>query len=353
MCKKEVSGTPCIISYTLCVKSHKADIVIRVWIHRLAETVSFVLFIVLLIGYTVRPDSLAALTFFPVWAWALLSMCLALFTLRHNKRALFICLAGWLLFVLVLAEEPKSLLHGLAISRPTPQTISQHNLVTVVSLNCAGGSIDAVREILPVHPDIVLLQEVPSNADMRPYAQELFGDNGEIAYGPDTAIVVKGKLEQTPLPRSRNSFMTAARIRLHSGFEANVICIRLRPPVIDTNILSPACWKNHREDRKARRKQIGEIVTQIDQIPGALPLILGGDFNVGANDGCLRALRSRVRDTFAKCGVGWGHTAINTIPLFRVDQIWAGSALKPVCVYAKKTKHSDHRMVICHLAIPQ
>ena len=264
-----------------------------------------------------------------------------------------ICLAAWLVFVLVLAEEPRSLVRGLVVSKEKPQTTTRQTTVTVVSLNCAGGSIEAVREVLPFHPDIMLLQEVPSNADMQPYAQALYGTEAQIAYGPDTAIVVRGKIEQLPLPPLQNAFMTAARIRLQSDFEANVICIRLKPPVIDINILSPACWKNHREDRKARRKQISQIVEQIVRTPEGLPLILGGDFNVGANDGCLRALRIHLKDTFAQGGAGWGHTALNSIPLFRVDQVWASSHLKPVCVYAEKTRHSDHRMVICHLAIPR
>ncbi len=301
--------------------------------------------------YTFRPDFFAALTFFPAWAWGLFGIVLAFFTALYRKRVLIIAVAGWLLFVLVFAEEPRSLLRGCFISRNNMQRMTKEKTVTVISLNCAGGSIEAVREVLPYHPDIVLFQEIPSNTDMKAYAQELFGGDAVIAYGPDTAIVVRGKLEQVSLPGLRNMFMTEARVRLESGFEVEVMCVRLRPPVIDVNILSADCWKNHREDRKSRRKQIGQIVEQLSQIPGEVPVILGGDFNVSANDGCLKTLRTCLRDTFGEGGVGWGHTAINTIPLFRVDQIWANSYLKPICVYSKKTSHSDHRMVICHLAV--
>jgi endonuclease/exonuclease/phosphatase (EEP) superfamily protein YafD len=100
-----------------------------------------------------------------------------------------------------------------------------------------------------------------------------------------------------------------------------------------------------------RRAQLLEIMAQLAPVPKHAPVIVGGDLNVPARDGTLRVLRPRLRDAFQQGGIGWGNTAINSLPLWRVDQIWVTNHFAPVAVFAKKTKHSDHRMVICDLVL--
>jgi len=311
-----------------------------------------VLFHVILACYAFKPDTFAALTFYPVWAWGLLGITLSIASFLCKKCIPVFLIISWLAFTLIFAEEPRSLIRSIYISDSKWQRLPEEKRIVVISLNCAGGNLGAVREILPYNPDVVLLQEVPpSQEDIQAFAEEMFEGDAAIAYGPDTAIIVRGELEEVPLDKPRNIFMTQARIRLKSGYESEVICIRLKPPVIDINILSQDCWIKHRDDRKSRRKQIEQIMEQVNSIPSKVPIILGGDFNVPARDGCLRALQTMLSDTFSKGGVGWGHTALNSVPLFRVDQIWASSDFNSASVFAKKTKHSDHRMVICYLEV--
>ena len=311
-----------------------------------------VLFVGILICYLFKPDNCAALTFFPAWAWGLLGVTLSVGSLLYKKRIHIALILCWLIFILIFAEEPRSLFRSLYISSSKWESIPKNKRITIISLNCAGGNIEAVREILPYNPDIVLLQEVPSSKeDIESFAEAAFESDFAIAYGPDTTIVVRGELEEISLPKPQNIFMTQARVRLESGYETEVISIRLKPPVIDINILSRNCWMNHKKDRESRRKQIGQIVEQINSISDEVPLILGGDFNVPAKDGSLKALQPYLSDTFTKGGIGWGHTALNSVPLFRVDQIWTSSDFKPISVFARKTKHSDHRMVICYLEV--
>ena len=311
-----------------------------------------VLFVGILICYLIKSDTCAALTFFPVWAWGLLGAALSAGSLLYKKRLCLTLILCWLLFILTFSEEPRSLLRGLCISSSKWESIPESERITVISLNCAGGNMDAVRETLPYNPDIVLLQEVPPGKEgVESVVEAAFEGDVAIAYGPDTAIVVRGELEEVSIPKPKNIFMTQARVRLDSGHEIEVICIRLKPPVIDLNILSRKCWTNHTKDRKSRRKQIGQIVEQVKQISDKVPVVLGGDFNVSAEDGCLRELSPFLSDTFSRGGVGWGHTALNSVPLFRVDQIWASSDFKPISVFAKKTEHSDHRMVVSYLKV--
>ena len=41
--------------------------------------------------------------------------------------------------------------------------------------------------------------------------------------------------------------------------------------------------------------------------------------------------------------------ALSDIPLLRIDQIWTSDHFRAVRVRARKTEHSDHRMVVCDL----
>jgi hypothetical protein len=81
--------------------------------------------------------------------------------------------------------------------------------------------------------------------------------------------------------------------------------------------------------------------------PNASAVVIGGDFNTLPLDTALGELRPQVADSFATRGVGWGATGTKDWPLFRVDQIWSNARLAPIQAFARKTAHSDHRMVIC------
>jgi endonuclease/exonuclease/phosphatase (EEP) superfamily protein YafD len=328
------------------------DKVILVWTGQIASILSLVLFPVILACHVFKPDTSAALTFYPIWVWGILGITLSIGSLLHKKYISVSLIVIWLVFTLIFAEEPRSLLRSIYVSDSKWQSLPEEKRVVVVSLNCAGGNMDAVREILPYNPDIVLLQEVPSNKeDIQAFAETMYKGDASIAHGPDTAIIVRGELEEISLDKPKNRFMTQARVRLKSGHESEVICIRLMPPVVGINILSKDCWIEHRDDRKSKRKQIEQIMEQVNSVPNKVPIILGGDFNVPARDGSLRALQTLLSDTFSKGGIGWGHTALNSIPLFRVDQIWTSSDFNPLSVLARKTKHSDHRMVVCYLEV--
>lgn len=321
------------------------------WVGKIFAFLSSLLFVAIFLSYLFRADNIAALTFFPPWVWGLAGLGMSFFAALYNKRIMAYIVLCWIIFVIVFAEEPKSLLRGAVTSLDSWQKIPQEKKLIVASLNCAGGNLQAAREVIDYNPDIVLLQESPTAEETEEFARELFGGSAAIAYGPDTAIITRGKLVQIPLPKPVNIFMTLASIQFQFGQPIQVSSIRLRPPVIEGNLLTLDCWKKHREDRKSRRSQLAKALEQIDNIHSEQPVIFGGDFNVSANDGCLDLMHTHLNDVFTKSGRGWGHTAINDIPLFRVDQIWASSHFKPISTVARKTIYSDHRMVICHMVL--
>jgi endonuclease/exonuclease/phosphatase (EEP) superfamily protein YafD len=114
----------------------------------------------------------------------------------------------------------------------------------------------------------------------------------------------------------------------------------------NADLFSIECWQAHQKDRQNRRRQLQKAIEELDGIPSDRKIILGGDFNVSAHDGSLRILNRRLTDSFIQAGFGNGNTATNWIPLFRIDQVWCSKAIKPSIVTAKKSKLSDHRIVI-------
>jgi hypothetical protein len=317
------------------------------------RSLSILLLIMMSFCYWSHPDSFAAVTFWPAWAWLLIGLFLAIMGGRHVKKWVFTTIIlMWLGYMFVFVEETRSLIRYQFFSRPGATTIKQQEkALRIVSLNCAGGNLEAAAEVKLYEPDIVLLQESPTRKEVEVLGSELFGNDGGIAWGSNTSIIARGPIQLIPLGLLEGMLMTQARVHLTSGVGIEVICVRLTPPSIRLNLFSPACWKEHAENRRSHREQIKRIMDRIQLIPNTVPLIVGGDFNVPANDGALSMLKLRLRDSFREGGIGWGNTALNSVPLFRLDQVWISRQFHGVTVVSRKTNHSDHRIVICDVLL--
>jgi endonuclease/exonuclease/phosphatase (EEP) superfamily protein YafD len=123
--------------------------------------------------------------------------------------------------------------------------------------------------------------------------------------------------------------------------------LRLTPPPSRLDFWRPEFWIAHQELRNRHRAELSFLMKQLEQTADGLPVIVGGDMNAVPQDRAFDVLRSRLQDSFDRSGLGWGATGTNEWPLFRVDQIWTGSQVHSIRTWAKKTKCSDHRMVIC------
>jgi hypothetical protein len=300
--------------------------------------------------YLFRPDWAAALTLFPFWVWVIGGGFLTLVAWsRQGKRIGFALLALWTLALCVFAEEPRSLLRGLiSVEDVWQEARNSGEGFRVVSLNCAGGSMTAAREVIAYRPDIVLLQESPPKSQTLTLAKEYFGGEGSILVGLDASIVVRGTLTPISLPRAESRCFVLAKATLKSGRELYLLGLRFIPPVAREDLWNADCWRQQRENRQARRLQMQEMVQRIQAaIPADAPLILGGDCNAPQEDAVFRLLRPRLHDSFAEGGRGWGNTAINEFPVLRIDQIWLSRHFQALHVRAHHTQHSDHRLVTC------
>lgn len=125
--------------------------------------------------------------------------------------------------------------------------------------------------------------------------------------------------------------------------------LRLVPPVVQFDLWSPGCWQAYAENRRVRREQLREVAEYLATIPSAVPIILGGDFNAPGGDAIFRLLRPRLHDAFAEGGTGWGNTALNDLPVSRIDQLWVSQLFRAHALHAQRTQNSDHRMVVSYL----
>lgn len=317
-----------------------------------ALTFSVLLWVGVGLCYWRRPDAGAAVTIWPAWMWAVLGMLLAgLGWQKRRKRPFLVVSLLWLLTLLLFAEEATSLARVRSLP-PGWETLKQRGrALRVVALNCAGGSKEAAAEVIGYHPDLVLLSETPVRREVEALAKRLYGAEAGVAFGMDTSLIARGHVTLNDLPlRLRGSFV-GARVRLISGLEMEVISLRLLPPVFREDLWNPECWRQHSENRQARREQLRALLPTLNTLPQNVPMLIGGDWNAPAGDAIFRLLPARLHDTFAESGVGWGNTVINEIPLLRIDQVWASESLRAVCVRAHTTANSDHRLVVADLIL--
>lgn len=320
------------------------------WFQVLVLGPSALLWLIVTLAYWFQPDSWAALLVFPRWLWLIPGLLLALIGwTRRRKLPACVVTVLWILYAVVFVQELSSLVRSQQWPSPEWQAARENGkAIRVISLNCEGGNEDAAAEVIKYQPDVVLFQESP----VRPKLQALtekFGTDFELLSGPDVSMLVRGRIKPFPLQEPWNIPFTHAKVDLAAGFTAEVIVVRLLPYDISIDLWSPECWRKQHQNRLKQQQQIEWILRRIESIPPNVPLIVGGDFNMPGGDISLRALRSRLRDTFRERGSGWGNTLANNIPVLRVDQIWTSEHFRPASVVARRTVHSDHRMVVCDL----
>lgn len=301
--------------------------------------------------YWLQPDWLAAVTLVPAWCWLLPGIVLAGFGMSRRHKSWCLCvLVLWATYTALFVEEARSLIR--TANRPPAgrkPAGEPRRVIRVVCLNCYVANSKSAAEVVKYNPDIVLLQESPNRDHLRRLSRELFGRDGTYLWGGDTSILARGDLR--PRTIDTHSHFVHATVELPTGFTTDIISLRLNPPVFRLDCWSPGFWIDHRNNRKKHRRQVLDVMQVIGRLPRSANLIVGGDFNAPPGDGALEPLRQRLFDTFAQAGRGWGNTGTNDYPLFRVDQIWASRGFSAESVVARKTIHSDHRMVICDLVL--
>jgi len=301
--------------------------------------------------YHTQPDRLAAVTLVPAWCWLLPAAWLAKPAFRRDRpRWLAGLLLLWVAFTALFAPEVRSLLRiGRSQTAVWQAAREQGRAIRVVSLNCSVGSPAAAAEVAQYEPDIVLFQESPSAEQLASLADQWWGEDGTCLWDHDTSILARGQIEARN--RYEASHFNHGVVTLGDGLTLHVFSVRLNPPVFRLDFWTPGFWRDHCDNRILHRRQLADVMEIVDGLPTSAHVIVGGDLNAPAGDGAFDVLGPRLRDTFADAGCGWGNTGTNGLPLFRVDQVWASDGLAATLVTAKRTVHSDHRLVVCDLIV--
>ena len=302
----------------------------------------FGLALILGIIYEVRPDPFAALTVLPAWSWLMLALPMVFSWRRANRRWTTLAAAAWMLFAVVHVEELSSLargwFHPIVGDKPA-------GTLRVVTLNCGGGHADALAETLSLKPDVLLLQEPPSRTETDRFCKQLFGATGSLLYDVDTAILMRGNLADVRQSDSR-IFFSHARADVAGFGPVDFVSLRLDTGHVQLNLWNPDCWRTHYRWRLRQLAQMREIAAEL---PAQIPLLVAGDFNAPQQDRILSQLPADMQDAFAVAGKGIGNTILNETPVLRIDQIWASSHFRAVQAFARRTRASDHRLVVADL----
>jgi endonuclease/exonuclease/phosphatase (EEP) superfamily protein YafD len=316
------------------------------WPGNLCSLVSLLLLILFIASHAWRPDILQAATLLPVFAWGLLGLSCSACARGGTPRRVLLVL--WIVAVVWLADAPLSLVRR---ARPAPQNAPT---IRVVSINCLARS-SAAEEIAAWNPDVVLIQETPPQKFLHELAKSVFGDDGLAVCSPDTSVLLRGQAQLLTVPGQTGNDMVGKYVgieaTLTNGVQLGIVSLRLLPTPIRLDVWNWQCWQFYADNHRRRRAELAKIVEYLDQHTD-LPLVIGGDFNTPARDSVFQLLQPRFREAFQAAGQGWGKTAMNDWPLHRIDQVWVTEPLIPLSVRAEPTKNSDHRAVVCDLAVP-
>ena len=290
----------------------------------------------LVLASTFRPDWLYFLHF---WALSLWTPIIALPFVSLRPRAFAkpaaLCLLTWTCAVFLLREPGPGLFLSAA---PKPV-----HALRVVVLNCAGGETAAIREALEVDADVWLLQETTGPTNMRALLDEI-DPNLNLVADFDACIVARAKLNEAP--KAGNSSVADFE---WMGQSIRMVSLRLAPPTFRLDWWSPAAHRAYQEDMRSRRMQLNEILDGAGVVTANLGLV-GGDFN-STNRHAFATTMLGWREVDLAAGRGWPGTGTNDFPLARVDQLWASPSIRVLQAFVRKTRNSDHRMVIADLEL--
>ncbi|MCH7946117.1 MAG: endonuclease/exonuclease/phosphatase family protein, partial [Armatimonadetes bacterium] len=241
-------------------------------------------------------------------------------------------LLAWLVVGLGLSEIWRVVLPGKGSSD-----------LRVVTLNTAGEMELALEQAAGFSPDVLLLQESAVVAGLEQFVDRTFGQEYSFILGVDCSVLVRGKVISKETSATNFTFITA---ELTDGRKVEIVCLRMAPPRSRLDYWNPACWRSYADDRASHRSELAEIWSAVQALRTGAPLIFGGDFNAVPDRSVTSVIAGDLRDSYASAGTGWYGTAMNDLPLFRIDQVWASDDFDAVGSRSKPSAASDHRVVL-------
>lgn len=306
---------------------------------------------VVTVAYWLQFDWLVPVTMLPAWIWLIpIALTLLVFFKTNDVlwRAFFLISLTFVAFFVEEARSvPRQVFTQQSVTRMTD--VDQTDL-RVISFNAAGASDTRLQEILDYDADLILLQESPGKDAVATLTRQAFGKRGSFVWNQDTSILFRGQMKA--ISQTLGKHFVSAEVE-HLDRSIHVVSLRLSPPVSNLEFWTAEFWRRHRDTRILHRKQIREIASELSPL-NAPTIIVGGDFNSVPGDGAMLSLEQlRLRDSFVVAGLGYGATGTNQWPLFRVDQVWSNAKLTPIATTSRKSKCSDHRIVVADFSLSE
>lgn len=305
--------------------------------------------------YLFRPPNVDPITIWPYWFWSLPALVLSTFAIsRRNQFWGLLTVAAWAVATLIVAEEPAALARVLTAAPPPIGQQRPSDTIRVVTLNCAGGDVDAALEPLAWRPDVVLLQEAPGATELM--MARAAHEGWQSLCGLDPAILARGSITPVAVDDRQAGYICAADVTLPhvpSIPTFRVVCTRLTLPSLRIRIWRPEVWSDGAEARANREAQMRAVAAVARTGVEAMPVIVGGDFNAPTGDSLFRILKPDFRDAYPEGGAGWPNTITNDTPMSRIDQVWVSRQFEVESAWVVRTRHSDHRAVVVNLKLPR
>jgi endonuclease/exonuclease/phosphatase (EEP) superfamily protein YafD len=259
---------------------------------------------------------------------------------------------------------------GLTLPGPVPARKEPSLRVLSYNINSAYGGVDAIAaEVDRHHPDVVLMEEIGSPAELASAMRARY-----------PTVTVDGQ------------FLTASRYAVASGMDPEKLPFhgkqrspRFLEQTLDTPLgpvaffvvhpISPReelyglryGWKHRLLTGRIFSDDVGRAVAdnaglrdlQVQTFAEAAarasgPVVLAGDTNLPGLSGTFRRNLSRFQDGFTKAGWGFGYTfpsERNKRPWMRIDRILANDALVFTGFQVGSVGPSDHLPVVADLQL--
>jgi endonuclease/exonuclease/phosphatase (EEP) superfamily protein YafD len=310
---------------------------------------SLALHAVTIFCYSRQPDSLAAFTVVPLWIWGLLGLTLSSAAMLMLRAPLSLIVSIiWIITILLGADETK-VLANLGKATPTKNVVASAQgqpAIRVLTLNCKNYTLgNPSADILAWNADIILLQEI------HPYfvkgiCEKAFGGNGHYRVHDTSGIISRWPITRDGrIAHYRDHQVT---VGLPDGSSIEVVNVHLSTAATDARLWLRECWRTHKANRLARRRELGIILQTLETVatPVTHAVIIGGDFNAPAQDTTYRLLDRDFQDAYLASGAGWSNTFPRKLPLMRLDHIYSTKFLKAVRSGVETIESSDHRVLV-------
>lgn len=309
-------------------------------------------FLIVMVCYLNRWDSMTAITLIPVWAWSAAGMlCCLLSWIAFRGIPAVVVFCIWLVAGIAFSEESHGIFRELVQSIDGRTAPEDERRLRVINLN-ANGKVESLQRALELKPDIVLVQDSPDEQLISKMVNDAFGVDRIYFVSSGQAIIGRGELLASLV--EDNGAAIHARVKMPSELIIDFTSVDLPPCLPSPYLWKLEIWKELTErriqNRRLLRKALGE--NQITRL--STGRIVSGGFNTPPGDDVFRPLESNgLIDSFKKSGTGWGNTYPSDYAALRFDQIWASKNLKPYETFTRLSQDSDHRIVISDFILPE